>query len=57
MLQGCDKSGKAPDGRTYIEVAEKKEIKELLQQWKLQTGSHLSNHISPNGPVLQPIGR
>jgi len=28
---GCDKSGKAPDGRTYLEVAEKSEIKQLLQ--------------------------
>jgi len=29
---GCGKDGKAPDGRTYLEVAEKREIKELLKQ-------------------------
>ena len=32
LFQGCDKKGKAPDGRTYAEVAEKTEIREMLQQ-------------------------
>jgi len=27
---GCDTNGKAPDGRSYLEVAEKNEIKALL---------------------------
>ena len=32
LFQGCDKKGKAPNGRTYAEVAEKTEIREMLQQ-------------------------
>ena len=30
-LQGCSKDGKAPDGTSYVEAAEKEEIKQLLR--------------------------
>ena len=29
--QGCDVTGKTPDGRSYVEVAEKEDIKKLLE--------------------------
>ena len=30
-FQGANKNGSAPDGKTYLEAAEKEEIKLLLQ--------------------------
>jgi len=38
---GCDKKGKAPDGRTYAEVAEKTEIIREMLQWVNKTGAHI----------------
>jgi hypothetical protein len=31
MLQGASKDGKCPDGSSYVEAAEKEEIKALLR--------------------------
>lgn len=31
MLQGASKEGTAPDGTSYLEAAEKEEIKQLLK--------------------------
>ena len=31
ILKGADKSGKAPDGRSYLEVAESDEMRALLK--------------------------
>ena len=34
LFQGCSKVGQAPDGTSYVDAAEKDEIKQLLRWWE-----------------------